>query len=178
MNRLQEKYNKEIKGILKKELKIKNVMMLPKLEKIVINSGVGMATQNIKLLNKVVEELTVITGQKPIIRKAKKSIASFRLREGMPIGATVTMRGKRMYEFFDRLVSIVIPRVKDFRGLSPDSFDGRGNYTMAIKDQLVFPEIDYNKVDRTNGMQITIVTSAKKNEEAQVLLKKLGLPLR
>lgn len=178
MSRLQEKFNKEIKDSLKKELKIKNVMMIPKLEKIVVNSGVGLATQNIKLLNKVVEELTTITGQKPAIKKAKKSIASFRLREGMPIGAMVTMRGKRMYEFFDRLVSVVIPRVKDFRGLSPDSFDGRGNYTMAIKDQLVFPEIDYNKVDRTSGMQITIVTSAKKNEEARALLKKLGLPLR
>ncbi len=178
MSRLQEKFNKEIKDSLKKELKIKNVMMIPKLEKIVVNSGVGLATQNIKLLNKVVEELTTITGQKPAIKKAKKSIASFRLREGMPIGAMVTMRGKRMYEFFDRLVSIVIPRVKDFRGLSPDSFDGRGNYTMAIKDQLVFPEIDYNKVDKTSGMQITIVTSAKKNEEARALLKKLGLPLR
>jgi large subunit ribosomal protein L5 len=177
MSRLQEKYNKEIKDSIKKELKIKNVMMIPKLEKIVVNSGVGEATQNIKLLNKVVEELTVITGQKPVIRKAKKSIAAFRLREGMPIGASVTLRGKRMYEFFDKLVSVVIPRVKDFRGLSSKSFDGRGNYTMAIKDQLVFPEIDYNKVDRTNGMQITIVTSAEKNDIAQVLLKKLGLPL-
>ncbi|MEN8154220.1 MAG: 50S ribosomal protein L5 [Acidobacteriota bacterium] len=178
MSRLQEKFNKEIKGNLKKELKLKNVMMIPRLEKIVVNSGVGLATQNIKLLDKVVEELTVITGQKPSIRKAKKSIASFRLREGMPIGATVTLRGQRMYEFFDRLVSVVIPRIKDFRGLSPNSFDGRGNYTMAIKDQLVFPEINYNKVDRTNGMQLTIVTSAKKDENALALLKKLGLPLR
>jgi len=155
-----------------------NIMMVPKLEKIVVNAGVGEATQNIKLLDKVIEELSLITGQKPSMRKAKKSIATFRLREGMPIGATVTIRNKRMYEFFDRLVSYVIPRIKDFRGLSPKSFDGRGNYTMAIKDQLVFPEIDYNKVDRTNGMSITFVTSALENSDALALLKKLGLPLR
>jgi len=178
MSRVQEKFNKELKDSLKKDLKKENIMMVPRLEKIVINSGVGEATQNVKLLDKVVEELTVITGQKPSIRKAKKSIATFRLREGMPIGATVTMRNKRMYEFFDRLVSFVIPRIKDFRGLSPKSFDGRGNYTMAIKDQLVFPEIDYNKVDRANGMSITFVTTALNNSDAFALLKKLGLPLR
>jgi len=178
MSRVQEKYNKEVRDELKKELKKPNLMMVPKLEKIVVNSGVGEATQNIKLLDKVIEELTVITGQKPSTRKARKSIATFRLREGMPIGATVTLRNKRMYEFFDRLVSFVIPRIKDFRGLSPNSFDGRGNYTMAIKDQLVFPEIDYNKVDRANGMSITFVTSALENSDAYALLKKLGLPLR
>ena len=178
MSRVQEKFNKELRESLKKDLKKGNIMMVPRLEKIVVNSGVGEATQNIKLLDKVVEELTVITGQKPSIRKAKKSIATFRLREGMPIGATVTLRNKRMYEFFDRLVSYVIPRVKDFRGLSPKSFDGRGNYTMAIKDQLVFPEIDYNKVDRTNGLSITFVTTALDNSDALALLKKLGLPLR
>lgn len=178
MSRVQEKFNKELRESLKKDLKKGNIMMVPRLEKIVVNSGVGEATQNIKLLDKVVEELTVITGQKPSIRKAKKSIATFRLREGMPIGATVTLRNKRMYEFFDRLVSYVIPRVKDFRGLSPKSFDGRGNYTMAIKDQLVFPEIDYNKVDRANGMSITLVTSALNDSDALVLLKKLGFPLR
>ncbi len=178
MSRVQEKYNKVIRDELKKELNKPNIMMVPRLEKIVVNSGVGEATQNIKLLDKVIEELTVITGQKPSTRKARKSIATFRLREGMPIGATVTLRNKRMYEFFDRLVSYVIPRIKDFRGLSPKSFDGRGNYTMAIKDQLVFPEIDYNKVDRTNGFSITFVTSALKNSDAYALLKKLGLPLR
>ncbi|MCK5005429.1 MAG: 50S ribosomal protein L5 [Candidatus Aminicenantes bacterium] len=178
MSRIQEKFNKELRDSLKKDLKKENIMMVPRLEKIVVNSGVGEATQNIKLLDKVIEELTVITGQKPSLRKARKSIATFRLREGMPIGATVTMRNKRMYEFFDRLVSFVIPRIKDFRGLSPKSFDGRGNYTMAIKDQLVFPEIDYNKVDRANGMSITFVTTALNNSDALVLLKKLGLPLR
>ena len=178
MSRIQEKFNKELRDSLKKDLKKENIMMVPRLEKIVVNSGVGEATQNIKLLDKVIDELTVITGQKPSVRKARKSIATFRLREGMPIGATVTMRNKRMYEFFDRLVSFVIPRIKDFRGLSPKSFDGRGNYTMAIKDQLVFPEIDYNKVDRANGMSITFVTSALNDSDALVLLKKLGFPLR
>lgn len=178
MSRVQEKFNKELRESLKKDLNKENIMMVPRLEKIVVNSGVGEATQNIKLLDKVIDELTVITGQKPSVRKAKKSIATFRLREGMPIGATVTMRNKRMYEFFDRLVSFVIPRIKDFRGLSPKSFDGRGNYTMAIKDQLVFPEIDYNKVDRANGMSVTFVTTATNNSDALVLLKKLGLPLR
>lgn len=178
MSRLLDKYNNEIKDELKKELKLKNIMMVPRLEKVVINSGVGEAIQNIKILDKAVDELSIITGQKPVIRKAKKSIASFRLREGMPIGASVTLRGRRMYEFFDRLVSVVIPRIKDFRGLSPKSFDGRGNYTFALKDQLVFPEIDYNKVDRNLGMSITFVTSAKNNENARELLKKLGLPLK
>ncbi len=178
MSRLQERYNKELKKDLMKDLKKKNIMMVPRLDKIVVNAGVGEATQNIKLLDKVVEELTIVTGQKPSIRKARKSIATFRLREGMPIGAMVTLRNKRMYEFFDRLVSFVIPRIKDFRGLSPKSFDGRGNYTMAIKDQLVFPEIDYNKVDRANGMSITFVTTAFENADALALLKKLGLPIR
>ncbi len=178
MSRLQEKYKKEIKESLKKELKKENIMMVPRLEKIVLNAGVGEATQNIKLLEKVIDEMTVVTGQKPSVRKARKSIATFRLRAGMPIGAMVTLRNKRMYEFFDRLVSYVIPRVKDFRGLSPKSFDGRGNYTFAVKDQLIFPEIDYNKVDRVNGMSITFVTTATENSDAYALLKKLGLPLR
>jgi len=178
MSRVKEKYNKEIRNELMKELNMPNIMMVPKLEKIVVNSGVGEATQNIKLLDKVVEEMTIMTGQKPSIRKARKSIATFRLREGMPIGATVTLRDKRMYEFFDRLVSYVIPRIKDFRGLSPKSFDGRGNYTMAVKDQLVFPEIDYNKVDRANGLSITFVTTALEDSGASALLTKLGLPLR
>lgn len=173
---LNEKYNKEIRPELKKKLKLKNIMMVPRLEKIVVNSGVGEATQNIKVLDKVMEELAIITGQKPAIRRAKKSIAQFRVREGMPIAASVTLRGKRMYEFFERMVDIVIPRIKDFRGLSSRSFDGSGNYTLAMKDQLVFPEINYSKVERTNGMSITFVTSAKSNDQGMILLKHLGMP--
>ena len=178
MSRLYEKYKNEIKDELKKKLNLKNIMMVPKVEKIVINSGVGEATQNIKVLDKVMEELAIISGQKPYLRRAKKSIAQFRLRAGMPVGTSVTLRGIRMYEFLDRLVSVVIPRIKDFRGLSPKSFDGKGNYTMAIKDQLVFPEINYSKVEKIKGMSITIVTSAKINEEGKVLLAHLGVPFR
>lgn len=178
MNRLYEKYKNKIKKELKKELNLTNIMMVPRLEKIVVNSGVGEATQNIKVLDKVMEELATITGQKPAIRRAKKSIASFRLRTGMPVGSTVTLRGKRMFDFLDRLVSVVIPRIKDFRGLSPKSFDGKGNYTLSIKDQLVFPEINYSKVEKIKGMSITIVTSSKIDEEGRVLLKHLGVPLR
>lgn len=178
MSRLYEKYKNTVREELKKELNLANIMMVPKLEKIVINSGVGEATQNIKLLDKVMDELTVISGQKPVLRRARKSIAAFRLRAGMPVGASVTLRGTRMYEFMDRFVSIVMPRIKDFRGVSPKSFDGRGNYTVAIKDQLVFPEIDYNKVDRTNGMSITFVTSAKSDAMGRALLKHLGMPFR
>jgi large subunit ribosomal protein L5 len=177
MSRLYEKYKNEVRSELQKELELKNVMQVPRLEKIVVNSGVGEATQNIKILDKVMEELATITGQKPALRRARKSIASFRLRAGMPVGATVTLRGIRMYEFFDRLVSIVIPRIKDFRGLSPRAFDGTGNYTLALKDQLVFPEIDYNKVERTKGLSITLVTSAKTNQEGKALLKRLGMPI-
>ncbi len=176
MNRVMERYNKEIKLELKKELKYKNIMMVPRLEKIVVNSGVGEATQNIKVLDKVMEELAIITGQKPVIRRARKSIASFRLRAGMPVGASVSLRGKRMYDFFDRLVSVVIPRIKDFRGLSAKSFDGSGNYTLSLKDQLVFPEINYNKVNKLKGMSITFVTSANDNREGEALLKHLGMP--
>lgn len=176
MSRLYEKYRSDIKDKLKKELNLKNIMMVPRLEKIVVNSGVGEAIQNIKVLDKVMEEIAVITGQKPIIRRAKKSIASFRLRAGQPVGATVTLRGIRMYEFLDRLVSVVIPRIKDFRGLSPKSFDGKGNYTIAIKDQLVFPEINYSKVEKIKGMSITFVTSANTNEMGKALLKHLGVP--
>ena len=178
MSRLYEKYKNTIREELKKELNLENIMMVPKIEKIVVNSGVGEATQNIKVLDKVMDELTIITGQRPAVRRARKSIAAFRLRAGMPVGATVTLRGIRMYEFLDRLVSFVLPRIKDFRGVSPRSFDGRGNYTVAIKDQLVFPEIDYNKVDRTNGMSITLVTSAKTDEMGLALLKHLGIPFR
>jgi len=177
MSRLYEKYKNEVRAELQKELNLKNIMQVPRLEKIVVNSGVGEATQNIKILDKVVEELATITGQKPAIRRARKSIASFRLRAGMPVGATVTLRGMRMYELFDRLVSIVIPRIKDFRGLSPRAFDGTGNYTLALKDQLVFPEIDYNKVERTKGLSVTLVTSARTNQEGKALLKRLGMPI-
>ena len=178
MSRLYDKYKNTVKEELKKELNLGNVMRVPKLEKIVINSGVGEATQNIKILDKVMDELATISGQKPVMRRAKKSIAAFRLRAGMPVGATVTLRGSRMYEFLDRLISIVMPRIKDFRGVSPRSFDGRGNYTVAIKDQLVFPEINYNKVDRMSGMSITIVTSARTDEMGRALLKHLGMPFR
>ncbi|MBU4405727.1 MAG: 50S ribosomal protein L5 [Candidatus Aminicenantes bacterium] len=178
MNRLHERYNKEISAALMKELNFPNVMMVPKLEKIVINSGVGEATQNIKVLDKVMEELATISGQKPSLRRAKKSIASFRLRAGQPIAATVTLRGERMYDFMDRFVSIVIPRMKDFRGMSKKSFDGTGNYTIAMKDQLVFPEINYSKVDKPKGMSITFVTSAKTNQDSMALLTRLGVPFR
>lgn len=178
MNRLHERYNKEISAALMKELNFPNVMMVPKLEKIVINSGVGEATQNIKVLDKVMEELGAISGQKPSMRRAKKSIASFRLRAGQPVAATVTLRGERMYDFMDRFVSIVIPRMKDFRGMSKKSFDGRGNYTIALKDQLVFPEINYSKVDKPKGMSITFVTSAKTNQDSMALLTRLGVPFR
>ena len=178
MNRLHERYNKEISAALMKELNFPNVMMVPKLEKIVINSGVGEATQNIKVLDKVMEELGAISGQKPAMRRARKSIASFRLREGQPVGATVTLRGQRMYEFMDRFVSVVIPRIKDFRGLPKKSFDGSGNYTMAMKDQLVFPEIHYSKVEKPKGMSITFVTSAMNNQESVALLTRLGMPFR
>ncbi len=176
MSRLYENYKTKIVSQLKKELELKNIMMVPKLEKIVVNSGVGEATQNIKVLDKVMSELATITGQKPALRRAKKSIAAFRLRAGMPVGTSVTLRGIRMYEFMDRLVSIVIPRIKDFRGVSNKSFDGSGNFTLAIKDQLVFPEIDYNKVEKTNGMSITFVTSATTDELGRALLTHLGLP--
>jgi large subunit ribosomal protein L5 len=178
MSRVYEKYKDTVRDELKKELNLKNIMMVPKLEKIVVNSGVGEATQNIKLLDKVMEELAIVTGQRPIIRRAKKSIAAFRLRAGMPVGATVTLRGMRMYEFMDRLVSVVMPRIKDFRGVSPRSFDGRGNYTFAIKDQLVFPEINYSKVEKVKGMSITFVTSAQTDEMGRALLKHLGMPFR
>ncbi len=176
MARLQEKYKNEIVAKLKEELELENIMQVPRVEKVVINSGVGEAVQNKKILDKVVQELTTISGQKPVVRKAKKSIANFRLREGMPIGASVTLRGIRMYEFLDRIISVVLPRIKDFRGVPVKSFDGSGNYTFAVKDQLVFPEIDYNKVDRTSGMSITIVTSATSNKAGEALLRQIGMP--
>ncbi len=176
MSRLQEKYQNEIIPELKEELSIKNRMAVPRLEKIVINVGVGDSLQNIKLLDTAKTELSLITGQAPAIGRAKKSISSFKLRQGQPIACYVTLRGKRMYEFMDRLVNIVLPRVRDFRGVSPRAFDGKGNYTLGMRDQLVFPEIDYTKVERPRGMNITIVTYSESNEQALALLKKLGMP--
>ena len=178
MNRLKEKQSKEITPALMSKFNYKSVMQAPKLEKIVINMGVGDAVQNAKALDKAVEELTLITGQKPVITRAKKSIAGFRLREGMPIGAKVTLRGERMYEFFDKLVSVSLPRVRDFRGISKKSFDGRGNYTLGVKEQLIFPEIDYDKVSKVRGMDIVIVTTANTDEEARELLTQFGMPFQ
>jgi large subunit ribosomal protein L5 len=176
--RLREHYHKTVLPALVKELGYKNVMAVPKLEKISINIGMGEATQNSKVLDGAAGELGLIAGQKPVITKAKKSIAAFKLREGMPIGVMVTLRGERMYEFFDRLVTVALPRVRDFRGISPKSFDGRGNYTLGVKDQLIFPEIDYNKVDKTRGMNITIATSARTDAEGLALLRHMGMPFR
>jgi large subunit ribosomal protein L5 len=176
--RLKEKYHSEIKQSLKKELGIENSMAVPRLEKIVINMGLGEATQNVKIMDPLLADLGAIAGQKAVITKAKKSIAAFKLREGMPIGAMVTLRGDKMYEFLDRLISVALPRVRDFRGVSAKSFDGRGNYTLGLRDQLIFPEIDYSKVDKTKGMNVTIVTSAKDDNEARSLLKSFGMPFR
>ncbi|MEC2075500.1 50S ribosomal protein L5 [Metabacillus fastidiosus] len=178
MNRLKEKFQKEITPALVSKFNYKSVMQTPKLEKIVINMGVGDAVANSKALDNAVEELGQITGQKPIITRAKKSIAGFRLREGMPIGAKVTLRGERMYEFFDKLISVSLPRVRDFRGISKKSFDGRGNYTLGVKEQLIFPEIDYDKVSKVRGMDIVIVTTANTDEEARELLTQFGMPFQ
>ncbi|AKS37126.1 50S ribosomal protein L5 [Anoxybacillus gonensis] len=178
MNRLKEKYLKEVVPALMSKFNYKSVMQVPKIEKIVINMGVGDAVQNAKALDNAVEELALISGQKPVVTRAKKSIAGFRLREGMPIGAKVTLRGERMYEFFDKLVSVSLPRVRDFRGVSKKSFDGRGNYTLGVKEQLIFPEIDYDKVNKVRGMDIVIVTTAKTDEEARELLALLGMPFQ
>lgn len=178
MSRLFKKYKKEIIPALQKEFSIENKMAVPRLEKIVLNMGVGDAIQNIKLLDTAKKELSLITGQWAATGRAKKSISTFKLRKGHAIACYVTLRGKRMYEFFDRLVNVILPRVRDFRGLSAQSFDGRGNYTLGIKDQLVFPEIDYTKVDRSRGMNITIVTSANSDKAAIALLEKLGMPFR
>jgi len=178
MNRLKEKYIKEIVPALMSKFNYKSVMQVPKIEKIVINMGVGDAVQNSKALDNAVEELTLIAGQKPVITRAKKSIAGFRLREGMPIGCKVTLRGERMYEFFDKLISVSLPRVRDFRGVSKKSFDGRGNYTLGIKEQLIFPEIDYDKVNKVRGMDIVIVTTANTDEESRELLTQFGMPFQ
>ena len=178
MSRLRERYQNEIVPALRKEFSYTNSMAIPRLRKIVVNIGVGEAIQNIKVLDAASRDLATISGQKPIVHRARKSIAAFKLRKGMPIGCSVTLRGERMYEFLDRLVSIALPRVRDFRGLSSKSFDGRGSYTMGVRDQLVFPEIDYTKVDKTRGMNVTLVTDAKTDEEARSLLRRLGVPLR
>ncbi len=176
-SRLQEKYRSEMVQALMKEFDYKNVMAVPKIEKVVLNMGVGREAQtNPKVFDQATMELTTVSGQKPVITKAKKSIAAFKLRTGMPIGVSVTLRGDRMYEFLDRLINAVLPRVRDFRGVSPRAFDGRGNYTLGIKDQLIFPEIDFNKVDRTRGMNISIVTTARTDEEGRALLKQFGMP--
>ena len=174
--RLKERYAKEIAPRVQQEFGIKNKMAVPKLEKIVVNMGVGEAITNIKILDNAVEELATISGQRPVIRRAKKSIASFKLRAGQPIGTSVTMRGEKMYEFLDRLINIALPRVRDFRGVPTKSFDGRGNYTLGVRDHTIFPEIDLTKVDKAKGMNITIVTTAKNDEQARFLLRELGMP--
>lgn len=178
MNRLKEKYLNEITPSLVEKFEYSSVMETPKVDKIVINMGVGDAVSNAKNLDKAVDELTAISGQKPIITKAKKSIAAFRLREGMPIGAKVTLRGDRMYDFLDKLVSVSLPRVRDFHGVSKNAFDGRGNYTLGIREQLIFTEVDYDKVDKVRGMDIVIVTTAKTDEESRELLTQLGMPFQ
>ena len=176
--RLRERYAKEIAPAIAKEFDIRNPMAVPRLEKIVLNMGLGEAVANSKIIDTAAEELTSIAGQKPVTTRAKKAIASFKLRQGMPIGSMVTLRGDRMYEFLDRLVSVALPRVRDFRGVSPKAFDGRGNYTLGIREQLIFPEIDFNKVDKTRGMNISIVTTARDDEQARALLRALGMPFR
>lgn len=176
--RLREQYMKTVVPALTKEFGYTNVMAVPKLDKVTVNIGMGEATQNPKVMDTAVNELTAITGQKPVVTKAKKSIAQFKLREGMSIGCMVTLRGDRMYEFLDRLMNVALPRVRDFRGVSTKSFDGRGNYTLGVRDQLIFPEIDYNKVDKTRGLNVCITTTANTDAEALALLKHLGMPFR
>jgi large subunit ribosomal protein L5 len=176
--RVKEAYQTQVVPLLMKERNYTSVMAVPRLTKVVVNMGIGEATQNIKLLDAAMEELARITGQRPATRRAKKSIAAFRLREGMPIAATVTLRGDRMYEFLDRLFNVALPRVRDFRGVPTNAFDGRGNYTLGLKDQILFPEIDYAKVDKTRGMNVTFVTTARTDEESKALLAHLGMPFR
>jgi large subunit ribosomal protein L5 len=176
--RLRESYVKEVVPRLMKERKYPNVMAVPRLHKVVVNMGVGEATQNIKILDAAMAELGSITGQRPAVRRARKSIAAFKLREGMPIAATVTLRGDRMYEFLDRLFNVAMPRVRDFRGVPTNAFDGRGNYTLGLRDQIIFPEVDYAKVDKLRGMNVTFVTSARTDEESKLLLQYLGMPFR
>ena len=176
--RLREKYQKEVIPALQKEFGYKNVMAVPKIEKVVVNMGLGEATANAKLVDIGADEIARITGQKPVTRRAKKSIAAFKVRKGMPIGTTVTLRGERMWEFLDRLMNIALPRVRDFKGVSPKGFDGRGNYTLGLRDQLLFPEIDYMKVDKARGMNVSVVTTAKTDQEARKLLQFIGMPFR
>ena len=178
MNRLKDKYQKDVVPALTKEFGYKNVMAVPKIEKVVVNMGLGEATSNPKLVDTGADELARITGQKPVTRRAKKSIAAFKVRKGQPIATMVTLRGERMWEFLDRLVSIALPRVRDFKGVSPRGFDGRGNYTLGLRDQLLFPEIDYMKVDKARGMNVSVVTTAKTDEEARKLLQFMGMPFR
>ena len=178
MSRLRERYDKEVAAALKKEFGYKNVMAIPKITKIVVNMGLGDATQNAKIADTGADEIARITGQKPVVTRAKKSIAQFKLRKGMPVGAMVTLRGERMWEFLDRLMSVALPRVRDFRGVSPRGFDGRGNFTLGLRDQLIFPEIDYMKVDKARGMNVSVVTTAKTDEEARKLLQLMGMPFR
>jgi large subunit ribosomal protein L5 len=178
MSRLRERYVKEVVPALKKEFGYTNVMAVPKIQKVVVNMGLGEATSNAKIIEVGSDELARITGQKPVVRRAKKSIAAFKVRKGQPVGTSVTLRGERMYEFLDRLVTIALPRVRDFRGVSPKGFDGRGNFTLGLKDQLLFPEIDYMKVDKSRGMNVSVVTSARTDEEARKLLQLIGMPFR
>ena len=178
MNRLQEKYQNSVRAELQQKFGYKSSMQIPKIEKIVINMGCGDAVANSKVLDDAVEDLTIIAGQKPVVTKAKKSIANFKLREGMPIGCKVTLRGERMYEFLDKLVSVALPRVRDFHGVNQNAFDGRGNYTLGVKEQLIFPEINFDKVKKVRGMDIVIVTTAKTDEEGRTLLQLMGMPFR
>ena len=178
MSRLKERYQNDVMPALKKEFGYSNVMAIPKISKIVVNMGLGEATQNAKIADTGADELGRITGQKAVVRRATKSIAQFKLRQGMPVGAMVTLRGEQMYEFLDRLMNIALPRVRDFRGVSPKGFDGRGNYTLGLRDQLLFPEIDYMKVDKARGMNVSVVTTAKTDQEARKLLQFIGMPFR
>ncbi|MDY0038887.1 MAG: 50S ribosomal protein L5 [Desulforhabdus sp.] len=178
MARLREVYKKEVAPKLAEQFNYKSPMQIPKLSKIVLNMGLGEAIQNIKILDSATEELAQISGQKPVVTRARQSIAAFKLRKAMPIGCMVTLRGNRMYEFFDKLVNVALPRVRDFRGVSPKALDGRGNYTLGIKEQIIFPEIDYDKIDKIKGMNITIVTTANTDEEARELLARMGMPFR
>ena len=178
MPRLKDKYRNDVVQAMMQKFGYKNVMQVPKLEKVIINMGLGEAIQNSKIIDAAVGDLMIITGQKPVVTKAKKSIAAFKLREGMSVGAKVTLRGERMYEFVDKLFNIALPRVRDFRGISPKSFDGRGNYSMGVREQLIFPEIEYDKIDKVRGMDIIFVTSAKTDEEAREMLKLMGMPFR
>jgi large subunit ribosomal protein L5 len=178
MSSLKEKYIKEVRPALMEHFSYKNIMQVPRLEKVVINMGIGEGKDNPKLLEAAVKELSLITGQKPVITKAKKSVASFKLREGMSIGCKVTLRGERMYDFVNKLINVALPRVRDFRGVSPKSFDGRGNYSLGLKEQIIFPEIEYDKIEKIQGMDITIVTTARNDEEAKELLSRMGMPFR